>query len=73
MLAYGKTYYQTIINDFGDKSYYLNGNLHREGGPAIEYARGSKCWYKDGKRHREDGRPAVEHANGQRFYIEKNK
>ena len=37
--------------------------LHREDGPAIEYADGTKHWFIDGKRHREDG-PAVECANG---------
>jgi hypothetical protein len=38
--------------------------LHREDGPAIEYADGgSKFWYINGKRHREDG-PAVELADG---------
>ena len=31
------------------KYWYKNGKLHRENGPAIEYADGSKCWYKDGK------------------------
>ena len=39
-------------------------NLHREDGPAIEYANGNKHWYLNGKLHREDG-PAIENANGQ--------
>jgi hypothetical protein len=39
--------------------WYLNGKLHREDGPAIEYADGTKEWYLNGMRHREDG-PAVE-------------
>ena len=47
----------------GNKSWYLNGKLHREDGPAIERANGSKSWYLNGKRHREDG-PAIEYANG---------
>ena len=29
----------------GSKSWYLNGNLHREDGPAVEYPDGSKQWY----------------------------
>jgi antitoxin component YwqK of YwqJK toxin-antitoxin module len=37
--------------------------LHREDGPAIEYADGSKEWYRNGKRHREDG-PAIEWSDG---------
>lgn len=43
--------------------WYLNGNLHREDGPAIEWTNGRKDWYKNGLRHREDG-PAKEYANG---------
>ena len=42
----GKEYYQTIyVDKHGDKRYYLNGKLHREDGPAIEYANGTKRWY----------------------------
>jgi len=36
---------------------------HREDGPAIEEADGSKSWYLNGKLHREDG-PAIEQADG---------
>ena len=47
----------------GHKEWRLNGELHREDGPAVEHANGGKAWYlKDGL-HREDG-PAVEHASG---------
>jgi hypothetical protein len=41
----------------------LDGKLHREGGPAREWADGSKCWYTNDKLHREDG-PACEWACG---------
>lgn len=44
----------------GPKQWWLNGNLHREDGPAVEYADGTKMWYLYGERHREDG-PAVEY------------
>jgi len=47
----------------GTKWWYLNGNFHREDGPAIELANGEKRWYLNGKRHREDG-PAIEYSNG---------
>ena len=47
----------------GYKAWYLNGNLHREGGPASEYPNWSKEWYLNGYLHREDG-PAVEFSNG---------
>lgn len=35
------------------------GERHREDGPAVEYADGSKYWYQNGELHREDG-PAIE-------------
>ena len=33
----------------GTKEWYLNGKLHREDGPAIEWSDGSKSWYLNGK------------------------
>ena len=50
---------------------YINadGKYHREDGPAIEEADGSKFWYIHDKLHREDG-PAVEYADGgKEWYI----
>ena len=55
------------INRYGTKEWYLNGELHRINGPAIEYANGDRVWYLNGKYHREDG-PAVEYANGDRVW-----
>jgi hypothetical protein len=51
------------INADGTKQWYLNHQLHRTDGPAVEYAAGSKEWWLDGQRHRTDG-PAVELADG---------
>jgi ribosomal protein L21E len=51
----------------GTKEWYLNGQLHREDGPAVECANGKKYWYLNGQRHREDG-PAVECANGHKSW-----
>ena len=51
-----------IITD-GGKEWWIKGKLHREDGPAIEYANGNKSWWINGKRHREDG-PAIEFADG---------
>ena len=48
------------------------GKLHRDDGPAIEYADGTKRWYKDGKLHRDDG-PAAEYANGTKFWYKDGK
>ena len=47
----------------GTKRWYLNGERHREDGPAVERCSGSKEWWVNGKRHREDG-PAVEWSDG---------
>jgi hypothetical protein len=52
---------------YGNKYWYLNGELHREDGPARECANGDKYWYLNGKFHREDG-PAVEFANGAKYW-----
>ena len=57
--------------NFGDRIEWrnANGQLHREDGPAVEYANGDKYWYINGKFHREDG-PAIEWANDQKeWYI----
>jgi hypothetical protein len=52
------------------KETWLNqdGKLHREDGPAIEYASGTKIWYLNGKYHREDG-PAIEWASGNKKWF----
>jgi hypothetical protein len=49
------------------KFYYLNGEPHREDGPAIETDI-QQCWFINGKRHREDG-PAVIKLGGQRGWF----
>ena len=43
----------------GDKEWYLNGELHRTDGPAVENVNGDKEWWINGRRHRTDG-PARE-------------
>ena len=53
----------TISADGVTRKWYLNDKLHREDGPAIEYADGTKYWYLNDKLHREDG-PAMEYADG---------
>jgi len=59
-------YVVKVYND-GSREWHLNGKLHREDGPAIEYGNGGKVWYLDGKPHREDG-PAVELSSGGKFW-----
>ena len=53
---------------FGNKEWYLNGDLHREDGPAVEWANGDKMWWLNGKYHREDG-PAVERVDGDKVWF----
>ena len=61
-----KTYTVEVL-DNGTKYWYLNGELHREDGPAIEWEHGVKEWYLNGVLHREDG-PAVEYADGSKHW-----
>ena len=51
--------------------WYFEGKLHREGGPAIEFADGGKEWYKNDKLHREDG-PAIEWFSGTKIWYKNN-
>jgi hypothetical protein len=56
------------VKDYGNWiEWYLNGALHREDGPAVEYTNGTKYWFLNGKCHRENG-PAVELSNGSKFW-----
>ncbi len=55
------------VNEHGTKRYYVNGQFHREDGPAVEYTNGTKEYYVNGKRHREGG-PAIEHPDGSKDY-----
>jgi len=62
-----------VVDRRGNKHWYNENNkLHREDGPAAEYADGTKRWYINGKFHREDG-PAVEWTNGSKFWYIDNK
>jgi hypothetical protein len=53
---------QKVVDEFKEV-WYLNGQKHREDGPAAIYRSGSRIWYRQGNLHREDG-PAVMLANG---------
>jgi hypothetical protein len=54
--------YEVRVHPDGSKFWFLNGEYHREDGPAVEFSDGSKSWCLNGKLHREDG-PAVEYSN----------
>ena len=64
--------YKVEIDDYGTSCWYFSDKLHREDGPACEFADGTKYWYLNGERHREDG-PAIEFANGTKFWYIDNK
>lgn len=59
--------YKVEVYPSGEKCWYLNGKLHREDGPAVEWADGSKYWFLNGQLHREDG-PAVEWSDGTKHW-----
>lgn len=48
-------------------AYYLDGQLHRLDGPALEWLDGTKRWKKAGKLHCLSG-PAEEYADGSRYW-----
>ena len=54
---------ELTIDEYGNKRWYLNDELHRIDGPAIEWLNGYKWWFLNGKRHRING-PAIEYADG---------
>jgi hypothetical protein len=45
--------YIVKVDDYGNKLWHLNDKLHREDGPAVEYADGDKCWHLNGKEYSE--------------------
>ena len=46
--------YTVKVYDSGDKFWCLDGKLHREDGPAVEWADGYKSWYLNDKRVTEE-------------------
>lgn len=39
-----------VISPDGDKFYFIDGHMHREDGPAVEYANGINHWWYQSKR-----------------------
>jgi hypothetical protein len=57
--------YEVRVYADGRKYWFLNGQRHREDGPAIERSNGYKAWYLNGKylteqEHKEAMNPTVE-------------
>jgi hypothetical protein len=61
-----------VIDKYGIKYYYKDNLLHKEDGPAMEFANGDKCWYQNGLLHRENG-PAVIWATGYKAWYKHGK
>jgi hypothetical protein len=61
--------YKVTVDEYRTRWYNVNGQLHREDGPAIEYIDGSKFWYIKGKRHRTDG-PAIEESGRKEWWLD---
>ena len=59
--------YTVEVYDNGTRHWFLNGEIHREDGPAVEYVSGTLHWYLNGKPHREDG-PAFELYDGSCYW-----
>ena len=56
-----------VNEDSNQVCWYLNDQLHREDGPALENSDGTKEWYLNDQLHREDG-PALELASGNKSW-----
>jgi hypothetical protein len=66
--------YKVTIDDKGTQRWYNeDGQLHRENDkPALVYKNGNQFWFKNGKRHRENG-PAVIYHNGDQYWYLKGR
>ena len=66
-----KKYYVTVDEE-GNTRWFKDAMCtirHREDGPAIEYANGTKRWYQNGELHRENG-PAIEYTDGHKEWCQ---
>jgi hypothetical protein len=72
MIVVNSKTYEMRDDGSGNRFWRLNGERHREDGPAIEFANGTRWWYLNGERHREDG-PAVEWVWGDREWYRNDK
>ena len=64
--------YYVVVDEEGTTRWYKDAKctiLHRENGPAVEWAGGTKSWYQNGQLHRTDG-PAIEHSIGTKEWFQ---
>ena len=64
--------YKVKVNLDRTEWFNLEGDLHRDDGPAREFTNGYKEWWKEGKLHRDDG-PACECADGTKHWYKEGK
>ena len=61
--------YRVEVAKDGTRIYYNNaGELHRDEGPAVEYANGRKEWWQNGQLHRTDGPAIINRRRGKYRY-----
>ena len=60
-------------NDGIIRKYKLCNKRHNVDGPAVEYADGTREWWLNGRRHRDNDLPAVECASGTKFWYKNGK
>ena len=61
--------YRVEVAKDGTRRYYNNaGELHRDAGPAVEYANGRKEWWQNGQLHRTDGPAIINRRRGKYWY-----
>lgn len=51
------------VDRWGNRNWWLDGQRHRDNGPAYQGSNGDQFWYMLGQLHRVDG-PAVRYADG---------
>ena len=65
--------YRVEVDISGTRRYYNAANqLHRDDGPAVEWADGTKLWYQNGLLHCTDG-PAIEWSDGTKSWYQSDK
>jgi hypothetical protein len=57
------------VDKLGNKRWRLNGELHREDGPAFENINGLKQWRLNGKLHRVDGPASIFSSGSRGWYL----
>ena len=64
--------YRIEVDACGSRYYNAANQLHRDGGPAVEYVNGHKEWWQNGQLHRIDG-PAIITERGNKFWYQNNR